>query len=96
MKKILISPETLDLSVVQQLLNEKVELELSAASREKIIRCRTFLDEKITTGKDSIYGVNTGFGALHDKNISTENLAQLQKRYNRLHLSSKDQPIKFE
>ncbi|PHO00449.1 histidine ammonia-lyase, partial [Rhodobacteraceae bacterium 4F10] len=59
------------------LLDKK--LSLSEESKEKILKCRAYLDEKMKTHSDPIYGINTGFGSLCNVKISGDNLQQLQE-----------------
>lgn len=54
-------------------------IELSEESAQAIRVCRTFLDEKLRSGEEVIYGINTGFGSLCDTRIGTESLHQLQR-----------------
>ena len=74
-----ISPELLTLSQVDKILKEGMTLELSQESRERIVKCREYLDNKMKTQKEPIYGVTTGFGSLCNISISKEQLSQLQK-----------------
>lgn len=74
-----ISPELLTLSQVDKILKEGMKLELSQESRERIVKCREYLDNKMKTQKEPIYGVTTGFGSLCNISISKEELSQLQK-----------------
>lgn len=74
-----ISPELLTLSQVDKILKEGMTLELSQESRDKIVKCREYLDNKMKTQKEPIYGVTTGFGSLCNISISKEQLSQLQK-----------------
>lgn len=74
-----ISPELLTLSQVDKILKEGMTLELSQESRERIVKCREYLDNKMKTQKEPIYGVTTGFGSLCNISISKEELSQLQK-----------------
>ena len=53
-------------------------LELSESAKEKIAACRTYLDNRMQSQKEPIYGINTGFGALYNKTISNEDLGTLQ------------------
>ena len=55
------------------------ELELSQEARERILKCRNYLDEKQSGDEHPMYGINTGFGSLCNVKISKEHLAQLQK-----------------
>ena len=74
-----ISPELLTLSQVDKILKEGMTLELSQESRDRIVKCREYLDNKMKTQKEPIYGVTTGFGSLCNISISKEQLSQLQK-----------------
>lgn len=74
-----ISPELLTLGQVDKILKEGMTLELSQESRERIVKCREYLDNKMKTQKEPIYGVTTGFGSLCNISISKEELSQLQK-----------------
>jgi histidine ammonia-lyase len=46
---------------------------------KKITYCRNYLDQRLGKEGEIIYGINTGFGSLCDKVISSENLGLLQK-----------------
>lgn len=46
---------------------------------EKIVTCRDYLDHRLETKNEIIYGINTGFGSLCNTVISDENLGLLQK-----------------
>ncbi|MDH5366355.1 MAG: histidine ammonia-lyase [Cyclobacteriaceae bacterium] len=74
----IISSKEISLDDVKLIINNNLKLELSISAQEKITKCRTYLDEKIETSKTPIYGINTGFGSLYNKNISKENLTTLQ------------------
>ncbi len=78
MAKHSISSHPLLLSDLHTLLNEECTLSLSTESKEKIKRCREYLDEKITSATGPLYGINTGFGSLYSKNIPGEDLERLQ------------------
>ncbi len=69
----------LTLSKLNEIISTDKEIALSEDAIDKIIKCRTFLDNKLSKSKDSIYGINTGFGALHNVIISPENLTILQE-----------------
>src|ERR1017187_843542 len=78
MKKHFISPEYIYFRTIEALLNDKHKLVLSDDSRKRIVKCREYLENRIATGNESIYGVNTGFGSLYNKSISPEDLDTLQ------------------
>ncbi len=74
-----ISPERISFDTLKDLLAGKKKLALSGISKEKIVACRNYLDEKIRNQQDPIYGVTTGFGSLCNHSISAEELGTLQK-----------------
>lgn len=69
---------TLSLSDLEKILEESTTVVLSEESKQKIQKCREYLDQKIANTAQPLYGINTGFGSLYDKNISRENLEKLQ------------------
>lgn len=64
----------LSLSVIKDIS----KIKLSTLAIERIEKCRKYLDDKLSTNQDPIYGINTGFGYLQHVKIDKENLAQLQ------------------
>jgi histidine ammonia-lyase len=74
-----ISPERINFETLKGFLFGNKKLALSENSRERILSCRRYLDEKINSQEDPIYGVTTGFGSLCNHNISPEELGALQK-----------------
>ena len=72
---------TADLSLMElhEFFYSKNKLELSASSEHRIVDSRASLEKYLKQSKTPIYGINTGFGALHSTSISAENLGQLQK-----------------
>lgn len=80
-----ISPQTVTLQDLGNILQHPTELSLSAEAIEKIQRCRTYLDNKLKTATQPIYGINTGFGSLYNKNISSDQLEKLQENLVKSH-----------
>ncbi|MCB2194693.1 MAG: histidine ammonia-lyase [Bacteroidetes bacterium] len=74
-----ISNEQLTFDRIDQILKEGFRLALSEESKNQIVKCRAYLDQKLESQEEPIYGINTGFGALYDKRISREDLGNLQK-----------------
>jgi len=74
-----ITSDKLSFEQLRVLLKDKLKIELSESAKEKIEKCRNYLDKKITSQQEPIYGVNTGFGALCNYSISKKDLGQLQK-----------------
>lgn len=52
---------------------------LSKESKALIIKCRDYLDKKMETQKEPIYGVTTGFGSLCNISVGRDELSALQK-----------------
>lgn len=69
----------IDFSMIEKITRENHTLSLSAESKNKIVRCRKYLEKKLSGSDEPVYGINTGFGALHNKRIPKEDLAALQK-----------------
>ncbi|HKK61870.1 MAG TPA: histidine ammonia-lyase [Bacteroidales bacterium] len=74
-----ISNSEINWTTIQSILDRKQKLKLSGESIENISKCRAYLDQKLSDTKESLYGINTGFGSLCDKVISFEDLGLLQK-----------------
>ena len=75
----IINPKELTYRHIEQILSKDCHLELSEESKKRIEKCRAYLDEKMKTQKEPIYGITTGFGPLCSVNIEKENLQQLQE-----------------
>src|SRR5690349_11132727 len=81
----LISDEQLTLQTIATFLSGGMSVELSEEAIGKIARCRSYLDEKLKTSTQPIYGINTGFGSLYNRNISTDQLETLQENLVKSH-----------
>lgn len=88
-----ISDKVIDLEMLYHILHSNSRLELSPEAIEKIKTCRTYLDNKIKTSSDPLYGINTGFGALYKKNISRDDLETLQANLVMSHASGAGEKI---
>ena len=75
----LISSNQLDLETIYDVIYTDKKLALSDDAKEKISKCRTYLDQKMATHKEPIYGINTGFGSLCNVKINDQDLNQLQE-----------------
>ncbi|HEY3430684.1 MAG TPA: aromatic amino acid ammonia-lyase, partial [Cyclobacteriaceae bacterium] len=73
-----ITDKTLTLEILNQVLSGNIKIELSQDAKEKIQKCRQYLDDKLKKSTEPIYGINTGFGSLYNKNISYDELEKLQ------------------
>ena len=73
-----ISAAHLTIEEVGAILDNHATLELSDDARQRIVRCRKYLDKKIAESDVPIYGVTTGFGSLCNVSVDKDRLAQLQ------------------
>ena len=80
-----ISDKSLTLEQVQEVISGNYKLALSAEAEGKISKCRNYLDQKVQNSSEPVYGVNTGFGSLYNKNISKEDLTKLQENLVKSH-----------
>ncbi|MEK6780328.1 MAG: histidine ammonia-lyase [Bacteroidota bacterium] len=74
-----ISNKPLTLKELNHVLYGHSKIALSEDARQKIIRCRDYLDQKLASSNHPIYGINTGFGSLYNTNIPKEDLEKLQE-----------------
>lgn len=74
-----ISSEHLSVDRVEEILYGRYTISLSDDARNRIIRCREYLDDKMQRQKEPIYGVTTGFGSLCNISVEADQLARLQK-----------------
>ncbi|GAA0893097.1 histidine ammonia-lyase [Fulvivirga kasyanovii] len=80
-----ISDKSLTLEQVQEVISGNYKLALSPEAEGKISKCRNYLDRKVQESSEPVYGVNTGFGSLYNKNISKEDLTKLQENLVKSH-----------
>ncbi len=74
-----ITPANLTFDLVQDILENDVKLELSVESEQLIQKSKQYLDRKLRESDKPLYGINTGFGALCDIEISKAELSKLQE-----------------
>jgi histidine ammonia-lyase len=74
-----ISTSKIDLNIIKDILLNNKKIELSEEAKQNIVRCREYLDKKMASQKEPIYGINTGFGSLCNVTIPNNDLEQLQK-----------------
>jgi len=74
-----ISPQTLTYGIIENILENKLKLALSGESVKLIEKSKAYLDRKLLESEGPIYGINTGFGALCNIEISKEDLSKLQE-----------------
>jgi histidine ammonia-lyase len=74
-----ISPGDLTLEEVREIPDKGGKLSLSEESVALISKCRDYLDRKLESTTTPLYGITTGFGSLHNKIISSNQLNRLQE-----------------
>ena len=78
----------LTFEIVETIINKNLKLELAPEAKIRIQKCRDYLDKKISEQKTPMYGITTGFGSLCNKNISPDELSQLQENLVKSHACS--------
>ena len=68
----------LEFQQVKNLMEFDQLLSLTSDARERITKCRTYLDKKLAESDASFYGINTGFGYLQNVRIDSTQLQELQ------------------
>ena len=84
----------LTFELIERIINENLKLELAPEAKERIQRCRDYLDRKIAESSEPLYGITTGFGSLCNKNISPDELGTLQENLIKSHACSVGEEIK--
>lgn len=78
----------LTFDVIERIINENLKLELAPEAKERIQKCRDYLDKKTETSDVPLYGITTGFGSLCSHNISPDELSTLQENLVKSHACS--------
>lgn len=74
-----INSQVIDFRKITSILDDEMKLKLSGESTRKIVHCREYLDKRLQSGDEVLYGINTGFGSLYGRVISKHDLGLLQK-----------------
>jgi histidine ammonia-lyase len=74
-----LTKKELSLSTFESLLESNMRIQLSDSLKDAIQKCQRFLEAKVIENKQSIYGVNTGFGYMCNTTIASDELEQLQR-----------------
>jgi histidine ammonia-lyase len=69
----------LSISELKRIIESNQPISLSEESKSRIQKNRAYLERKIKEKDARFYGINTGFGALCDVKINSEELEQLQE-----------------
>jgi histidine ammonia-lyase len=68
----------LNFQQVKNLLDYDQLVSITFDAHERILECRTYLNEKLATSNELYYGINTGFGFLQNVEINKNQIAELQ------------------
>ena len=74
-----IGSKSLTVSIISDIIKDKKKLQLDINAERRIKNCRNYLNKKIASSEDPIYGINTGFGALCEHKIYNKDLCKLQE-----------------
>ncbi len=91
-----ISAQPLTLDQIYHINQTATIIGLSDDAMNRINKCRQYLDEKIERSNEPVYGVNTGFGSLYNKNISKSDLTKLQENLVKSHACGTGQEVPQE
>ena len=86
----------LTLADLDAILRERRPIALAKDAQAAVKRSHAYLLNKLKESDTPIYGVNTGFGALHDRSIAKRDLAQLQKNLVMSHACGSGDPVPAE
>ncbi|MGB9684712.1 MAG: histidine ammonia-lyase [Candidatus Bathyarchaeales archaeon] len=95
MHQVQIDGETLTIEDVVEVAYGKAKVSITEKAKTKVRKSREFL-EKLLEKDETIYGVNTGFGALSNTQISSSELKQLQTNLIRSHSAGVGKPLSKE
>ncbi len=78
----------LTFELIENIINKNLKLDLAPQAKERIQKCRDYLDLKVASQTTPLYGITTGFGSLCNKNISPDELTRLQENLIKSHACS--------
>ncbi len=80
-----ISPAHISIPEVCAIVENGTKIALSEESKTLITRCREYLDAKIASCREPLYGITTGFGSLCNISINPDDLQRLQENLVKSH-----------
>ena len=75
----------LTINRIEELMSSGGKISLSENAKEAILKCRNYLDDRMSQEGEVHYGINTGFGSLCNTVISNEDLSKLQSNLVKSH-----------
>jgi histidine ammonia-lyase len=89
---ILLDGSTLTLQQLLAIADDRAEVGLAPAARDRVAASRAVVDAK-ADGDAAVYGINTGFGNFAETRIDKRDLAALQLNLLRSHAAGVDAPL---
>lgn len=83
-EKVVLTGTNLKMEHVWTVANENAEVALSPEAKERMQESRKYIEGRISSG-ETMYGVNTGFGAFSSVKISDTEIEELQRNLIRSH-----------
>ena len=96
MSNFILKDRKITLFDIDHIISNNLQIELDDILIQKVKKSRLFLEDKISNTNDVIYGVNTGFGDLHNIKIEDEKLSELQLNLLRSHACGTGKKINSE
>ncbi len=93
MKPHLIRTVGIGLAELAHILDKRSPIALNKEANAAVKRSHAYLRDRLKNSDEAIYGVNTGFGALHNTRIAKGDLAQLQKNLVMSHACGSGDPV---
>ena len=86
----------MDFQKVKDLLYKNLQLSITKDAEKKIIKCREYLDKKMSGSDELFYGINTGVGFLQNVKISKSQLEELQSNLLKSHACGMGEEVPSE
>jgi len=83
-----IGQRELTIDDLEWIISDNIKVELAPEAKERIQKCRDYLDRKMETQQEPIYGITTGFGSLCERTVTNEDLSTLQENLVKSHACS--------
>ncbi|WP_286855662.1 MULTISPECIES: histidine ammonia-lyase [unclassified Proteiniphilum] len=83
-----IGKKDLTIEDLERIITGNIKVELAPEARERIRKCRDYLDRKMENQTEPVYGITTGFGSLCNHSVSGDDLNTLQENLVKSHACS--------
>jgi len=95
MESLCLDKKHITIDEIVEVARENVPVQISPRGEARVAKARSLISRWVRE-KRVIYGINTGFGALSDVIISTENITQLQENILVSHAAGVGKPLPIE